>query len=558
MKRDLEALSNTEFDVVVIGAGIYGVATAWDAALRGLKVALVDQGDLGNATSANSLKIIHGGLRYLQNFDIKRMRESINERMVMMRIAPHLIYPMPVIMPTYSNKMKSRPAMAMALIANDIIGFDRNQSADPHKFMPRGFTISKKEVQKYVPGYTKYNLNGGAIWYDCQCYNTERLLLSFVLSAAEQGAQVGNYLKAVDLLHRDHQVTGVKVEDQLTGAKIEIRAKMVVNNAGPWVDTILANLNGKAPEPKFKLSTAMNLVVKRKLLKTHAAGLSGPYRYVHPDGKEYKSFRMLFFAPWRDYTIIGTNHLPYPGTQENYKVTENEIQDFLGAVNKAYPGVNIQRSEVSFFYGGFLPMAAQNPVSGEVMLQRHYKIFDHAKTDQTEGLLSIVGVKYTTARDVAQRTVDLIFQKSGQTSPACLTKTTALYGGEIDRFEEFTSRAIKTNPYQLKAEVMRHLCYNYGSRYHEILQYGQENPNLVKTLPNSKEVLQAEVIHAVRAEMAVHLADVVLRRTDLGSGENPGVATLEKVAEIMGKELGWNKARQKEEIEAVQKNYVPA
>jgi len=247
MKRDLNKLSQEEYDVVIVGAGIYGVTTAWDATLRGLKVALIDKGDFGNATSSNSLKIIHGGLRYLQHLDIKRMRESIHERVVLMRIAPHLVYPIPVVMPTYSYKLKSRPAMFAALLANDIVGFDRNQLNDPHKYMPRGYTISKDKVQDYIPGYEKYNLNGGAIWYDCQCYNTERLLLSFVISSANNGADVANYVKVVGLLKNDDRVIGLKVQDTLTGEEFEIRSKIIVNNSGPWVDKVLENLNSKVP-----------------------------------------------------------------------------------------------------------------------------------------------------------------------------------------------------------------------------------------------------------------------------------------------------------------------
>jgi glycerol-3-phosphate dehydrogenase len=557
MKRDLNELSKYEYDVVIVGAGIYGVNAAWDAALRGLKVALIDKGDFGSATSSNSLKTIHGGIRYLQNLDFKRMRESIHERMVLMRIAPHLVYPLRVVMPTYSYKMKSRPAMMMATLMNDIVGFDRNQLDDPAKYMPKSYTVPKKKVQDYIPGYTKYNLNGAAIWYDCQCYNTERLLLSFIISAVEQGAQAANYVKAIGFLKEGNKVTGIKAQDALTGDKFEIRAKMVVNNAGPWVDDVLMNLNGKLPDQNFKLSTAMNLIVNRKLMD-NAAGLSGPYQYVHPDGTVYKAHRILFFAPWRDYTIIGTNHLVYNGKQEDYKVTEAEIQDFLAAVNQAYPGVNIKREEVTFFHGGFLPMAKQNPQTGEVGLEKHYKIIDHRQDFGVDGLISVVGVKYTTARDVAQRSMDLVFKKMGRKVPQCQTETVRLYGGKIDRFQEFMVQAVKSQPYGLDEKVMRHLSFNYGTSYNEILNYGAQDPKWVELLPDSNEVLKAEVLHAVRAEMAQKLSDVVLRRTDLGTAMNPGEAALREAANIMAAELGWDEARVKMEIEEVEQIYKPA
>lgn len=557
MRRDLNELNKHVYDVVIIGAGIYGVNAAWDASLRGMKVALIDKGDFGCATSSNSLKTIHGGIRYLQNLDFKRMRESIHERMIMMKIAPNLVYPLRIVMPTYSYKMKSRPAMMAATMMNDIVGFDRNQLDDPAKYMPKSFTVSKKEVQDYIPFYTKYNLNGAAIWYDCQCYNTERLLLSFVISAAERGAQVANYVKAVGFLKDGNKVTGIKAEDSLTGEKFDIQAKMVINNSGPWVDNVLMNLNGKLPDQKFKLSTAMNIIVNRKLMD-NAAGLSGPYKYVREDGSEYNAYRILFFSPWRDYTIIGTNHLVYNGKQEEFKVTEAEIQDFLAAVNQAYPGVDIKREEISFFHGGFLPMVQQHPETGEVGLEKHYKIFDHKPDFGVDGLISVVGVKYTTARDVAQKTIDLVYKKMRTKAPKCQTEEIPLHGGNIERINEFVDNAVKSKPYGLDEKVMEHLSFNYGSAYNDILRYGEMDKKWVELLPNSKEVLKAEVLHAVREEMAQKLSDVVLRRTDLGTAINPGEAILKQTVQIMAAEFGWNDGRMKQEVEEVKKIYVPA
>lgn len=558
MKRDLEKMSREEYDVVVIGAGIYGVAAAWDATLRGLKVALIDKGDFGGATSANSLKTIHGGLRYLQNLDIKRMRESIRERMILMHIAPNLVYPLPVLMPTYSYKMKSRPALAAALIVNDIVGFDRNGLDDPHKFMPRGYTMSKKKLRELIPGYDKYNLNGGALWYDCQCYNTERLLLHYVISAVAKGADAANYVKATGFVLDGKKVSGVKVEDVQTGDSFEIKTKMVVNDGGPWVDKILSGLNGKTMPQRFTLSSALNLVVNRDIMGKYAAGISGPYHHVFDDGSEYNAFRMLFFSPWRGKTIIGTNHLPYAGDQDEYKVTEAEISDFLKAVNTAHPGANIKREEVTYFYGGFLPMTGTNPKTGEVQLERHYKMLDHSKDDNIDGIITTVGVKYTTARDVAKKTIDLVFEKMGKKSPKCETETTRLYGGEIDKFDDFLNRNVQSKSNGLNEAAMKHLSYNYGSELGDILFYGDKDKKWLEKIPGSDEVIKAEVLHGVEEEMALKLSDVILRRTDLGSAGNPGEETLKEVADIMGKQLGWNDSRRQQEVDEVKEIYIPA
>ena len=558
MKRDLKKLAAEKYDVVVIGAGIYGAAAAWDATLRGLKVALIDKGDFGSATSANSLKIIHGGLRYLQQLDLKRMRESIRERMILMYIAPNLVYPMPVLMPTYSYKLKSRPALAAALIANDVVGFDRNGLSDPHKYVPRGYTMSPKKLKQLIPGYDKYNLNGGALWYDCQCYNTERLLLSYVISAANKGTDVANYVKATGFLMDGQKVKGVKVKDTLTGDTFDIRSKMVVNDGGAWLDELLATFNGKTPTKKFNLSTAMNLVVNRDIMGEYAAGLSGPYKHTFEDGSVYNAFRMLFFAPWRGKTIIGTNHLPYNGGQDEYKVTENEIQNFLSDVNQAHPAANIKREEVTYFYGGFLPMTGTNPRTGEVQLVRHYKLYDHSGEDNIDGLITAMGVKYTTARDVAKKTMDLVFKKMDKTPPSDRTETTRLYGGEIEKFEEFLNKNIENKPFGLDEKVMKHLSYNYGSAFEDILAYGEDDEKWVEKIDGSEEVLKAEVLHGVQEEMALKLSDVVLRRTDLGTAVNPGAQVLQDAAQIMGQELGWNDSKIKQEIEDVEQIFIPA
>ncbi len=558
MKRNLNRMCSEQYDLVVIGAGIYGATVAWDATLRGLKVALIEKGDFGSATSANSLKIIHGGLRYLQQLDFLRMRESIHERRVLMYIAPHLVHPLPVLMPTYSYKLKSRPALAAALLANDIVGFDRNGLTDPQKFIPRGHTMSRKELKELIPGYDKYNLNGGAQWFDCQCYNTERLLLSYVISAANRGADVANYVKATGLLKHESTVTGVQAKDVLTGDRFDIRSRFVINESGPWVDDVLAGLAGAPKRKTFIPSTALNLILNRDVAAKFALGLSGPFKHIFENGSVYNGFRILFFSPWRGKTILGTNHRPFHGDHHEYKVTEKEISEFLHDLNQAYPAAEMKREEVTFFYGGFLPMTGINPRTGDVQLIRHFHIHDHASTDGISGLITVVGVKYTTARDVAKRTLDLIAGKMGKTLPKCETEITRLYGGEIERLADFLNENVADKTHHLDEKVMHHLSYNYGSAIGDILQYEKEDPRALEKVSGSEEVLAAEVVHAVREEMAIRLSDVVLRRTDLGSAGDPGEQALAETARIMSKELGWMDVTCKAEIDTTRQIYVPA
>jgi len=558
MKRDLKKLSSERYDVIVVGAGIYGAAVAWDAALRGLKTAVIDRGDFGGATSANSLKTIHGGLRYLQQLDFARMRESIRERMILMHIAPHLVHPLPVLMPTYSYKLKSRPALFAAMLVNDIIGFDRNRLPDPQKRIPAGRTVSARKLREMIPGYDKYNLNGGALWFDCQCTNTERLLLAYIISAVERGADAANYVEATGLIREGGRVDGVQVRDLRSGERFAIRGQLVFNECGPWVDRILADITGAAPKQRFLHSTALNLVINRPLAAPYALGLSGPFRHRFADGSTHEGFRILFFSPWRGRTIIGTDHRPYQGDTDWFKPSEAAIGGFLADINRAYPAAAIRREEVSFFNGGFLPMTGLHPRTGEVQLLRHYRIHDHAAEDGVDGLISVIGVKYTTARDVAARTLDFAGKKTGKTLPASKTDTERLCGGDIDRFEDFIDRWSKEPPAGLNARVMRHLAVQYGSALPAVTRYGETGREWLEVLPGSDEVIRAQVLHAVREEMAQTLADVVLRRTDLGSAGDPGDPALRETAAIMARELQWPESRIGEEIDLVRVLYEPA
>jgi glycerol-3-phosphate dehydrogenase len=238
-------------------------------------------------------------------------------------------------------------------------------------------------------------------------------------------------------------------------------------------------------------------------------------------------------------------------------VTEAEIQDFLAAVNKGYAAAKIKREEVTFFYSGFLPMEKQNPKTGDVGLLKHYAIHDHAQEDKVDNLISVIGVKYTTAWDVGMKTVNLVFDKLNKKAPDSKTEKTPIYGGQIDMFEDFVRNAIQLKNGKLGEPTMRHLSYNYGSSYNEILEYGKQDEKWREKMPNSKEVIKAEVLHGVREEMAMKLQDVILRRTDLGSGENPGQECLKEAAQIMANELSWHKDRIEQEIKETNNIYVP-
>ncbi len=553
MKRNLTALSDSTFDVAIVGAGIYGAAIAWDASLRGLSVALIDKGDFCGATSANSLKTIHGGLRYLQNLDVKRMRESIRERRTYLSIAPHLVHPLTCVMPTYGHAMKGIEALFAGLLLNDVISFDRNRLDDPQKRIPSGRIVSKSTCLKRIPGISGDRITGGAEWTDAQVYNSERFVLAMIQSAAAKGAVAANYVACRSLIRQGGRVTGVRAEDALTGDTFAIRAKLVVNAAGGWIDQVLSE-NGK-PSSELMLSTAMNLVVERTLLPGGAAGFSAPFVHTREDGSQHRGSRVLFASNWRGHTIVGTFHKLYDGSPDDLTVSEAEVQQALDEINGAWIHDPIQLDEVTFVQKGLLPAAGIHPKTGEVNLAKHYRIIDHARDNGPQGLLSVVGVKYTTARDVAEKVVNLVFRKMGKTPPSCATSATRLAGGEIARFDAFFSEVLQTNSHGLGPDVLRHLALTYGSDYPRILTYGSSDPALLKLVPGSNEVIRAEVVHAVRNESAQTLADVIFRRTDLGSARCPPDETLSFCAESMSRELGWKPGRVSEEINTVKSRY---
>jgi glycerol-3-phosphate dehydrogenase len=543
VKRDVAQLANKEYDLLIVGGGIQGACVAWDATLRGLSVALVDKGDFGHATSANSLKTIHGGLRYLQDADLKLVRMMIHERMSLMKIVPHLVHPLPCLMPTYSKLMKSKPVMAIGLAMNDLLCLDRNRLSDPQKRLPRGRVISRQECLQILPGVASQKVTGGAIWHDAQMYSSERVTLSFILSAAQAGADVANYVEAIQFVTDGEQVSGIRAKDVLTGNEMDIRAKIVVNTAGPWVNQVSGFLNGHSGSQKVNLSIAMNLVT-HQFISDYAAGVPS-----WPDAENgAKKSHMLFIAPWRNYSVVGTKHIPYEGHPEDYQPSEEEIQDFIDEVNSAYPGAELKREDVLFVHWGFLP--AEDNHLDTVKLVRQSQVYDHQKEGGVDGLISIVSVKYTSAREVACRAVDLAFNKLGQKSPKCMTHRTPLYGGEIERFDDFLKKETAKQPAGLDAEVVQQLIYNYGSEYSQLLGYLDEDAKWGQTIPDSN-VIKAQVLHAIREEMAQKLSDVVFRRTELGSAGHSGEAGLKVCVETMGAELGWSQVRAQQESDEV-------
>lgn len=467
MRRDLGLLAAREWDVAVVGGGIYGAAVAWDAAQRGLSVALLEREDFGAGASWNSLKTIHGGMRYLQKLDLGRLRESACERATLLRIAPEVVRPLPFVVPTYGHGATGREALALGLRLNDWLTRDRNRGLPPSHCIPGARTVSAAEALGLVPGLERRGLTGAALWHDAQAASTERLTLGFVHAAADAGALPANHAEVASLLRIGNRVSGVAVRDTLGGGRVEVRARLVVNAAGPWADDVLAR-GGLARKPA-PLLRARNVVLGRPLAVPFAVGARSEGRF-------------LFVVPWEGRTILGTSYEPA-------EAPPSDPMAFLDEASRAFPWAGIGRADATLVHEGLVPGRV-----GASGLSTRPRLHDHEAEDGLPGLVSLQGVKYTTARAVAERAVDLVMRRLGRPGSTCRTASTPL----------------------AKA----------------------------RALPGS---LEERARLAVREEMALTLADAVLRRLDLGTSGPPPAGDLDVVARVLAAELGWSAEREQAE-----------
>ncbi len=538
MERDPTRLVDETFDVLVVGAGIYGATIAWDAAQRGLSVALVDRDDFGAATSSNSHKTVHGGLRSVQQGNLAEMREFIRERRALSRIAPHLVHPLPFLVPTLRDPLRSRSAMRVALGIHNLVSFDRNDQPDSSKHLSAGRLVTRDECLALYPGLDARGVTGGALWYDCQLYNADRVVLAFVRSAAQSGATVVNHVRVDGFRTRARRVVGVTATDRLGDVHIEIEARLVVNAAGPWARELASIVPDRPLRlAAARLSKAMNIVTSRAPID-HALG--GMVRG-----------RFLFMVPWRGRTVIGTSHEAFEHRADALKVTAADLDAFLEDVLEAFPALGLERSEVTLVQRGLLPMVGVRGT--HVALLKQSQIRDH-REDGVEGLVSVLGVRYTTARHTAERTVDLVCERLGRPGVPCATAETPLVGGEIANFEDFLSGASPGDT-ALGAADMDRLVRSYGTEYTQIVEAIERTAEDGTPLGENCHVTRAEIRHAARSEMAHTLADAVLRRTEAGSAGHPGSDAMAAAAAVMADERGWNDVRLHREVAALEDVY---
>lgn len=538
VKRDLNRLANETFDLLVVGAGIYGATIALDAAQRGLSVAIIDRGDFGAATSFNSLKTIHGGVRSLLYGNIREMREFVGERRALMRIAPHLVHPLAFLIPTFRSLVRNRLTLGIFLTAYDLGAWDRNDIQDSSKHLPRSRVLRLEEFRQLYPLKDGSHVTGGAMWHDCQMYSSERVTLAFVQSACERDAAAANHVEAIAFLRRGNRVEGVRAKDVLSGDEFDIRARLTINAAGPWVDGLLDLVQHRRGAPQAGMSKTMNLVIRR-VTEAHAlGGVAGS--------------RFLIIVPWRDRSIAGTSHEAYYGEPDELRVTLANIEKFLAEINIAFPFAKLTPSDVRLVHCGLLPMKSAKGC--EVKLLKKSRIRDHA-SEGIPGLMSVLGVRFSTARLTAQRAVDAAAAILGRETPPCRSAMTPLTGGDIPNFAEYIDSILSRQQPELSATTLRRLVVCYGTAHEAVISLMRQDPALAQPLGSACDVTRAEIEYAVTQEGAIKLGDAILRRTEAGTGGHPGADALREAAELMAARLGWDDARVRREIAEVEKVY---
>jgi glycerol-3-phosphate dehydrogenase len=550
LKRDLSELAGVRYDLVVVGGGAFGACAAWEAASRGLSVALVEKGDFCAATSANHLKVVHGGIRYLQHLDFKRVRESCHERSALLRIAPHLVQPLPIVMPTYGRGADGAAVLWAGLSLYDLLAFDRNFGIkDEARRIPGGRILSRAECLRLVPRIDSRDLTGAGLFHDAQFYNPPRLVLAFLQSAVGAGARIANYLEATGFIRERDRVGGVIARDRLTGEEFGIRGKIVLNTAGPWAAHLLRTTQGaRLPgEPVF--SRDAGFVVRGRRSGNHALAVRVGTK--DPDAVLSRKGRHVFLVPWRDYTLVGVWHVVHRGEPESARVSEPDLDGFLEEINAAEPWLDLRREDVSMVYAGLTLFAENVPGQKDLRFGHRSMLVDHAAENGIEGLVTLIGIRATMARRHAEQAIDLVAKKLDVSVAPSRTSRTPVRGGNVDEFEGLVRAVVAEQSVRYRPEVIRPLVHNHGAEYAAILRYERDVPELAGTI-GSSTTLKSEVVHALREEMAQTLGDIVFRRTDLGSGGHPGGAELRDCARLAAQELGWNAERQRREIADVE------
>jgi glycerol-3-phosphate dehydrogenase len=532
----LRALAEDQFDLLVVGGGVTGAGVALDAATRGYSVALVEKRDYAAGTSSRSSKLVHGGLRYLQNFDLGLVREALLERQINAALAPNLVTPLPLIVPAFEGARPDR-LMGLGLNMYDVMSVDRlrrrrgrDVNADGREdWSPeRHRIVTGEEITRLVPALAGRAPTSGYLFYDCQTDDV-RLVLTILQEAVRFGAVTANGLEATGLLEEGGRAHGARVRDLKTGEEIEVRAASVVNATGVWADRLRpGELRDEAEVPVIRPSRGTHIILAAEDLPLDGAGC------IVPAG----GGRTIFVLPWLGGTLVGTTDNDFEGDIEHVRPAEADVEYLLAAVNGFF-ATELEPGDIAGAYAGVRPLISSGDPKKSVDISRKAELYE-----TSSGMVTITGGKLTTWRRMAKMTVDRIVERDGRFAP-CRTHEIPL-GMPLDAAALPRVEGVANAAYA-------HLAARYGHTAHDVLAIAREAAPLAEPVVDGPPDLLAEAVHAVRREQAQTVGDVLLRRTRLALVAArrvvaPGVA--ERVAGVMGDELGWDDARRGAEAQA--------
>jgi len=536
----IEAIAGQHFEVVVIGGGITGVGVALDAASRGYSVALLEARDYAIGTSSRSSKMVHGGLRYLENFDLGLVREALLERQLMVDLAPHLVYPTPFLVPTLSKEKRDRK-IGIGLNAYDVLAgvggnrpkresrWNRRPGEAEDAWSPdRHRTIDRDEILDLVPALADRDPESAYLFYDCQTDDV-RLVLTVLGEALRFGAVSLNYAKVKGITERRGKADGVEFVDGVSGETITVKADNVVNATGVWADRIRpGEIEREEDVPKISPSRGAHILFSSDDLDMGKAAC------VLPAGEG----RGIFALPWYGRTLVGTTDVDHDGGIEEVAPQKDDIEYLLEAVN-SFAGTSLGERDIVGAYAGVRPLISTGDPRKSVDISRRAELYE-----TSSGMLTITGGKLTTWRRMAKQTVDRIVERSGREA-RCQTAEIPL--------------GLEVNPVDLEApegvteEAVTQLAFRYGHAARGVLRLAQADPEMAKPIVGGRPDLMAEVVIATENEQARTLADVLLRRTRLGltaASSLDSVESVKGVAELMARSLGWSQAEVQSQSEA--------
>jgi glycerol-3-phosphate dehydrogenase len=534
----LETIAGERFEVVVIGGGITGAGVALDAASRGYSVALLERGDYAVGTSSRSSKMVHGGLRYLQNFDLGLVREALLERQLMVQLAPHLVYPTPFLVASLGEERRDRK-LGIGLNMYDVMATTRvgrsrremrsakEEDEDFYWSPDRHRTIDREEVLEMVPALAPRDPHDAYMFYDCQTDDV-RLVLTVLGEAERFGAVMLNGADVVEVLSDNGRAAGVAFVEAESGERVEVRADHVVNATGVWADEIRPEVVEEEDVPRIAPSRGTHVVLDRADLDMGSAAC------IVPAGEG----RMIFSLPWYGRTLVGTTDNDFDGDIAHPQPGGDDVEYLLDAVNE-YFGTALTQSSLVGAYAGVRPLISSGDPRKSVDISRKAELYE-----TSSGMLTITGGKLTTWRRMAKQTVDRLVEREGREAP-CHTAEIPL--GMEARAEDLEG------PEGISEESIHQLAFRYGHAARAVLDLAWKDPKLAVPIVPGRPDLLAEVVIAARREQARTVADVLLRRTRLGILAAPQLRTaadVRPVAEALGGELGWSRRRVKQEAEA--------